>query len=220
MKIIHTGDIHIGSAFSLLSAEKARLRQAEITDGFRRLCAYARENKIEVVLIAGDLFDDNGVSPQVKNETLAAIAAAAPTIFFYVSGNHDDEFYAQGDLPNNLYVFSQHHGWKGYDLPENVFDWKGLSVLRVGLRLGEVKNGRFEPSHSLALASKKEDVKNVVDLPETDLRVEKYLRGETIEAEQAPNGWCAVCVAGFPIGLGKAVNGVVKNHIPKGLRIQ
>ena len=107
-----------------------------------------------------------------------------------------------------------------YDLPENVFDWKGLSVLRVGLRLGEVKNGRFEPSHSLALASKKEDVKNAVDLPETDLRVEKYLRGETIEATQAPNGWCAVCVAGFPIGLGKVVNGVVKNHIPKGLRIQ
>lgn len=120
MKIIHTGDIHIGSAFSLLSAEKARLRQAEITDGFRRLCAYARENKIEVVLIAGDLFDDNGVLPQVKNETLAAIAAAAPTIFFYVSGNHDDEFYAQENLPNNLYVFSQQHGWKGYDLPENV----------------------------------------------------------------------------------------------------
>ena len=106
-----------------------------------------------------------------------------------------------------------------YALPEHVFDWKGLSVLRAGLRLGEVKNGRFEPSHSLALATKKEAWKNAVDLSETDPNLQKYLRGETIEDPTAKNGWCVVCVAGFPIGLGKAVNGVVKNHLPKGLRI-
>ena len=107
-----------------------------------------------------------------------------------------------------------------YDLPDHVFDWKGVSVLRVGLRLGEVKNGRFEPSHSLALAAQKDELKNTVDLPVSDPRVEKYLRGETVQALNAPNGWCAVCVAGFPIGLGKVVNGIVKNHIPKGIRIK
>ncbi len=104
-----------------------------------------------------------------------------------------------------------------YDLPENVFDWKGLQVLRVGVRLGEVKNGRFEPSHSLVLCADKEELKNVVDLSITDPRVEKYLRGETIESD-TKNGWCAVCVEGYPIGLGKTVNGTVKNHLPKGLR--
>ncbi len=104
-----------------------------------------------------------------------------------------------------------------YDLPENVFDWKGLQILRVGVRLGEVKNGRFEPSHSLALCACKEELKNAVDLSVTDPRVEKYLRGETIESETR-NGWCVVCVEGYPIGLGKAVNGTVKNHLPKGLR--
>lgn len=107
-----------------------------------------------------------------------------------------------------------------YALPNHAFDLKGLSVLRAGVRLGEVKNGRFEPSHSLALATKKEDWKNAVDLSQTDPRLEKYLRGETIEEATALNGWCVVCVAGFPIGLGKVVGGVVKNHIPKGLRIQ
>ena len=107
-----------------------------------------------------------------------------------------------------------------YALPDHAFDFKGLSVLRAGVRLGEVKNGRFEPSHSLALATKKEDWKTAVDLSSTDPRLEKFLRGETIEEATAKNGWSIVCVAGFPIGLGKAVNGVVKNHIPKGLRIQ
>ncbi len=104
-----------------------------------------------------------------------------------------------------------------YDLPKEVFDWSGLHVLRVGLRLGEVKNGRFEPSHALALASQKSELKNVVDLSRGDLRLEKYLRGETLETD-ASNGWCAVCVEGFPLGLGKAVNGTLKNHLPKGVR--
>ncbi len=105
-----------------------------------------------------------------------------------------------------------------YDLPEGVFDWKGLQVLRVGVRLGEVKNGRFEPSHSLALCVKKEECRNVLDLDESDPRLEKYLRGETVEGEALANGWCVVCVRGYPLGLGKAVGGTVKNHYPKGLR--
>ena len=104
-----------------------------------------------------------------------------------------------------------------YELPDEVFDWKGLQVLRVGIRLGEVKNGRFEPSHSLATCVKKELCNNVLDLAETDGRVEKYLRGETVDGGEK-NGWCLVCIEGYPIGLGKAVNGVVKNHLPKGLR--
>jgi NOL1/NOP2/fmu family ribosome biogenesis protein len=102
-----------------------------------------------------------------------------------------------------------------YELPEGVFDWKGLQVLRVGVRLGEVKGGRFEPSHSLALCIKKAECKNVVELSGEDL--ERYLHGETVDAD-VDNGWCLICVHGYGLGLGKAVNGIIKNHYPKGLR--
>ncbi|MBQ8295470.1 MAG: RsmF rRNA methyltransferase first C-terminal domain-containing protein [Clostridia bacterium] len=110
-----------------------------------------------------------------------------------------------------------------YDLPEGVFDWKGLQVLRVGVRLGEIKNGRFEPSHSLALCVKKEECNNVLNLLPTDARLQKYFRGETLETTEMEenrikNGWCIVCVEGYPLGLGKAVSGTIKNHLPKGLR--
>ena len=105
-----------------------------------------------------------------------------------------------------------------YELPQNVFDWKGLQVLRVGVRVGEVKNGRFEPNHSLAMCLKKEEVLRAVDLSQTDERVGKYLHGETFEAD-VKNGWCMVCIEGFPLGFGKAVNGTIKNHLPKGLRM-
>lgn len=104
-----------------------------------------------------------------------------------------------------------------YELPEDVFEWKGLQVLRVGVRLGEVKNGRFEPDHALAMAARAAECKNVLDFTAQDGRVDKYLRGETVESD-LPNGWCLVCIDGYPLGLGKAVNGTVKNHLPKGIR--
>ncbi len=104
-----------------------------------------------------------------------------------------------------------------YELPEGVFDWKGVQVLRVGVRLGEVKNGRFEPSHSLAMCVSMQECVNTLDLREEDTRLQQYLHGETIEGDLA-NGWCIVCVHGYPVGLGKAVNGVIKNHYPKALR--
>ena len=105
-----------------------------------------------------------------------------------------------------------------YALPEGVFDFKGLNVLRVGLKLGEVKSGRFEPAHALAMASRKDGVKNVASFSLADGRAETYLRGETVEDDGA-KGWCLVCVDGYPLGWGKRVNGTVKNHYPKGLRI-
>ena len=105
-----------------------------------------------------------------------------------------------------------------YSLPKDVFDFKGLNVLRVGLKLGEVKNGRFEPAHALAMAVAFADAKNTVSLTVDDERTQGYLRGDTIEAD-GKNGWCLVCVDGYPLGWGKRVNGTVKNHYPKGLRL-
>ncbi len=104
-----------------------------------------------------------------------------------------------------------------YELPEGAFDWRGLQVLRVGIRLGEVKNERFEPNHSLAACLRVEECQRALDLKVDDPRVEGYLRGEQIEGE-LPNGWCLVSVEGYSLGLGKAVNGEIKNHYPKGLR--
>lgn len=110
-----------------------------------------------------------------------------------------------------------------YALPDGVFDWGALRILRAGVRLGEVKNGRFEPSHSLAMCAERELCRKALSLSLSDARTEKFLRGEAIELTEEEemrlkNGWSLVCADGYPIGWGKAVNGVMKNHIPKGLR--
>ena len=104
-----------------------------------------------------------------------------------------------------------------YGLPDGVFDWQGLQVLRVGVKLGEVKNGRFEPNHALAICVKSEDCKRLINLT-NEREIEKFLRGETLEKDGV-NGWAVVCVNGYPVGWGKCAGGTLKNHLPKGLRM-
>lgn len=102
-----------------------------------------------------------------------------------------------------------------YLVPREMPDLKGLKVERAGLHLGTNKKNRFEPSHALALYFNEQDVKQTVSCKEPL----KYLHGETISCEDGQKGWTLVCVDGISIGWGKAQNGIVKNHYPRGLRI-
>lgn len=104
-----------------------------------------------------------------------------------------------------------------YLKPKNI-DIEKIKVVRAGLQLGIYRKNRFEPSHALCLALKKEDFKNSVDFKCDSEELKKYLMGNTIECEK--KGWCVVTVNGFPIGWGKSSNGILKNHFPKYLRLK
>ncbi len=110
-----------------------------------------------------------------------------------------------------------------YSLPQDMFEFRDLHLIRAGVKLGELVNGRFEPSHNLATILKPCECKNVSNY--NTIEIEKYLKGEVMES-RCQNGWCLVCVDGFSMGLGKVsgntyneFNGVVKNHYPKALRL-
>lgn len=92
-----------------------------------------------------------------------------------------------------------------------------LRLLRGGVLAGSVVKKRFQPAHALFMAWGAVCV-NREELTREDPRTAAWLRGEEIEARTAQNGWCAVCVDGFPLGGGKASGGRIKNHYPKGLR--
>ena len=110
-------------------------------------------------------------------------------------------------------------------VPEVMPCLMGLKVLRPGLHLGSAKKDRFEPSHALALALKKSDVRQSVEVGSEDLAL-RYLRGETLRAEDLEElnipakGWVLVTTGGMSLGFAKAAGGMLKNHYPKGLRIQ
>lgn len=95
---------------------------------------------------------------------------------------------------------------------------KALHIVRAGVLAGELKNGRFTPDHALALAFPAVAFRLTMPL-ETDA-LSRFLAGETVACNPLLSGWCPATVCGHPLGWGKAVDGVLKNHIPKGLRIR
>ena len=89
----------------------------------------------------------------------------------------------------------------------------GLKVKRYGLNMGQVINNRFEPSHSLM---------KVLDLKQnheiTKEEYFKFIKGETL-VNNNYKGYLGIKYNNLTIGFGKASNNQIKNHLPKGLRI-
>ena len=115
------------------------------------------------------------------------------------------------ELPEGKAVtFGEHVYWAPVQMPS----LKGLRVLRPGLELGELKKGRFEPAHALALWLK--DCNCVEDLDSDGGEIQNYLGGNVISSHK--KGWCLVTVDCYSIGWGKGDGVQLKNHYPKGLR--
>jgi NOL1/NOP2/sun family putative RNA methylase len=110
-----------------------------------------------------------------------------------------------------------------YFIPDELPDFGNLRVLHPGVWLGTFKKERFEPAHPLALFLKPEQAKNVLNLHSAETGehrspLQAFLSGETIPSVGTP-GWTLVTVDGWPLGWGKRVQGILKNHYPKGWQI-
>ncbi len=101
-----------------------------------------------------------------------------------------------------------------YWAPEELPELSGLRVLRPGLELGEVKKGRFQPAHALALWLK--DCGNTARFAPESPELARYLHGDVIP--WGKKGWCLVMAGDYSIGWGKGDGNCLKNHYPKGLR--
>lgn len=114
---------------------------------------------------------------------------------------------------------------KLYYIKKGCPNAEGLRILRQGLLMGEIRKNRFEPSQALAMALRMEEFRNTLNLSVSDGRVLKYLKGETIEftsqdaVRGCDEGWILICVDGYPLGFGKAKNGIIKNKYLPGWRM-
>lgn len=116
MKIIHCADLHLDSKMeSNFSQEQAKERRYEILITFENMVEYAIENSVEVILIAGDMFDTpQNQQKTIKNRVLDTIRKAENVDFLYLQGNHDnDDFFKKMlDRPANLKLFEKE--WSSY----------------------------------------------------------------------------------------------------------
>ncbi len=116
MKLIHCADLHLDSKMeTTLSTVQAKERRYEILATFEDMVAYARQQNVEVIMIAGDLFDTSqNQQKTIKNRVLDTIVQASEITFLYLQGNHDKDNFFQTleQLPSNFKLFS--HEWTTY----------------------------------------------------------------------------------------------------------
>ena len=91
-----------------------------------------------------------------------------------------------------------------------------LKFESIGVKLGSLQKGRFEPNHAIFMAYDKY-FNHKVEISEKD--VVKYLHGEQLESVIYVKAYAVVTFNKFPLGGAKLAGGKLKNLLPKGLRI-
>jgi len=91
-------------------------------------------------------------------------------------------------------------------------------LFSCGITLGKVEKHYFKPHHQLFSALGKNFIRKM-HMSKNDERLGVYLRGHSFDCPEVENGWAAVVLDGVPLGGVKVVDGVAKNHYPKGLRL-
>ena len=109
MRFLHTGDIHLDSAFCSSDVFAAEAKREGQRRTLGRIFDLAAERECQMVLISGDLFDSRYVTPETEKYIRELIESAKMPVVI-APGNHDPyvegSFYTKTDLPENLYVFS------------------------------------------------------------------------------------------------------------------
>lgn len=90
-------------------------------------------------------------------------------------------------------------------------------IIRQGVLIGTIEKNHFKPAHALYFSLKaQQDLKKRVD---TDLKeMDAFLHGEPISKE-AEKGYVGLFYDDLCFGFGKSDGRIIKNHIPKGLRL-
>ncbi|MGN1299504.1 MAG: exonuclease SbcCD subunit D [Candidatus Scatovivens sp.] len=112
MKFLHMADMHFDAPFSTLANNGlGDLRRLEQRNALRKIINYIKENEIEYLFIAGDLYDQKDVRKSTIEFINNEFAKIPNTKIFIVPGNHDpyikDSYYEKFDFCKNVYIFNK-----------------------------------------------------------------------------------------------------------------
>jgi NOL1/NOP2/sun family putative RNA methylase len=102
-----------------------------------------------------------------------------------------------------------------------VFYFNNVRTIRRGLEFGKVYGLELKPDNDMVQLFGKNTTKNAVDMDEQ--RVEKFLRGEILEAgdlRDVEKGFVVARFKGLPIGIGRYNGKEIKSSIKRERRIQ
>ena len=87
MKFLHTADWQIGMKAESVGTASQRVREERLQAG-RRVVETAKQNSVDFILLAGDLFEDNAVDRSLVQKVADILAGFGKPVYV-IPGNHD-----------------------------------------------------------------------------------------------------------------------------------
>ena len=110
LKILHAADFHLDTPFEGLPEEKTRQRRTEQRMLLLSLAELARSERVDLILLPGDLVDGEKVFFETENAMARAFGSVACPVVI-APGNHDcftqNSIYSRTKLPDNVYIFKK-----------------------------------------------------------------------------------------------------------------
>ncbi len=139
VKILHCADLHLGSSFSSLENIAAQ-RSSELLETFDSIINICKEQEIDFLFVAGDLFDKVNVGEKQVDSVIEMFLKIPGTYIVISPGNHDpfsaDSFYMLKKWPENVFIF------KG-EMSDIFFEEKNVRIYGAGFT-GTYSKGLFE----------------------------------------------------------------------------
>ena len=156
LRLLHAADLHLDSPFEGLPAGKAAIRRKEQRELLDALAKLAAAERVNLVLLSGDLLDSGTPYFETGEELIRALRSI-PAAVFLAPGNHDyyspQSPYARLQLPENVHVFTEH--------TIRCFSLPGLNARVYGAAFTE---NRSEPLLRGFRAERKEGLINLLCL--------------------------------------------------------
>ena len=133
IRIFHTGDVHLDSPFSRLESARAEVRRRELRGVFTSMMLYAKTQKVDIVLISGDLFDVGYAGEDTVSLIMREFEKAPECKFVISAGNHDPysprSVYKLKKFPDNVYIFNSPElsRFTFEDIGVDVWGWSFIS---------------------------------------------------------------------------------------------
>ena len=139
ISFVHTGDIHLGLQFNNVSfnREKAMLRRRELWSTFEGIVNYTKENSIDFLLIAGDLFEEKYFTLGDIKRVRDILSNIEEVKVIISAGNHDyfyeKSLYNRVEWSPNVFIF-RGNGLEKIEFPDLNTIIYGYSWDRVEIR--------------------------------------------------------------------------------------
>lgn len=109
IKILHCADIHFDTPFKELTKEVANNSREELLEVFKKIIDLAIKENVQVVFIAGDVFDNFTVNKSTLIFIISQLNRIKDKYIFISPGNHDafceKSFYNIISWPNHVHIF-------------------------------------------------------------------------------------------------------------------